>query len=416
MKTAAILQQNTESKEEKTLFEFYRSNYGVELCDAFEVTNPKTVCFADKLPSRGGKFVETPVTMLEKQYGFCWTEANKVPKGVRFFYDRIRQNQSLETLTQDDATSILFKCSAANLGLVNMGPSSGCGVCAIRGFKIGDTAILYTGELLPSNEITKENSFYRIQTAERMFLTETELDLLTDAEVYKQMDKKMGITDAERYGNISRFLQHLPTQEELSEMKIPQELQAEIAIANLNPCRIKYRGSWGTSLKVVREIKPGDLVGYSYGYDYWCNLQKPLILFNKKGEPFIRMLITRSEKNHVIKFDLLPLAQRCIAAKKFDAGQYSTALMYYRGMLPKMRLDNAEAATCYYNIGSCFKKLEKWSEAAENYKKAWDIRQKISSLTPDIVARAKSAYDGCVVQLKKIENESKSSNPNFKPQ
>lgn len=89
--------------------------------------------------------------------------------------------------------------------------------------------------------------------------------------------------NAKEYGNITRFFQDLPAEEELT--SIPAKFLPAIATENLNALGAIYRGVPLLYFVTTRDIEPGEQIGFSYRGNYWIKgrVGKRKI-FNKKCE------------------------------------------------------------------------------------------------------------------------------------
>lgn len=83
-----------------------------------------------------------------------------------------------------------------------------------------------------------------------------------------------GFIDAKHYGNISRFIQDLPTQEELKELyKLPAKKKVRTATANIKGVLTYYQNVPLIYLIATRKIQPGEQLGFSYGKGYWTRAE-----------------------------------------------------------------------------------------------------------------------------------------------
>lgn len=90
--------------------------------------------------------------------------------------------------------------------------------------------------------------------------------------------------DSKKIGNIFRFVQDLPKNEELDNSEVPLPLLKHIVTEN-----IKVLGGWYQNYPVcafvaLKDILPGEQLGFSYGSSYWQAYKKKRCVFNQAGE------------------------------------------------------------------------------------------------------------------------------------
>jgi len=113
--------------------------------------------------------------------------------------------------------------------------------------------------------------------------------------------KLKGFSAKER-GNMGRFFSHLPTRFQLLQYEFDSSVNVnEVATANL------YVGDLGNKnnypvLCANADIKPGEVMGFSYGYDYWsaCNVEPKL--FTMSGEIIDEKLYSRKNAKTVSNY------------------------------------------------------------------------------------------------------------------
>ena len=83
-----------------------------------------------------------------------------------------------------------------------------------------------------------------------------------------------GFVDAKHVGNISRFIQDLPTQEELKDLyQLPAKKLSCIATANIKGVLTYYKNFPVIYLIATRKIQPSEQLGFSYGKGYWARAE-----------------------------------------------------------------------------------------------------------------------------------------------
>lgn len=93
------------------------------------------------------------------------------------------------------------------------------------------------------------------------------------------------VIDATKTGNITRFMQHLPTEEMLEDIVIaPQSktILSDIATANIKKMVVPIgNGNFSEQYVTTQAIQPGQLIGCCY--DMHCWLTEPPLLLKKNG-------------------------------------------------------------------------------------------------------------------------------------
>ncbi len=107
------------------------------------------------------------------------------------------------------------------------------------------------------------------------------------------------LVDSSKYGNMSRFLPHLPKEEELKDLNLSNI--DEIATTNLNCKQVKIGCKLLPAFIATRDLKPNELMGISYGPEYWQALDKSFWLFKKTGEKLAEVKYNENGKLVLIR-------------------------------------------------------------------------------------------------------------------
>lgn len=135
-----------------------------------------------------------------------------------------------------------------------------CGCCATQNIEANIVVGFYAGELISktvkSDYVLKSYTNYEI--------------------------------DSQEFGNITRFIQHLPEKIDLSLSKLSfyKDLFSEENILLAN-CRGANAICNNLAIMVIissRKIEKDEMIGYSYGNEYWQKLNISPFIFNKEGE------------------------------------------------------------------------------------------------------------------------------------
>lgn len=104
----------------------------------------------------------------------------------------------------------------------------------------------------------------------------------------------IGTVNAEKYGNIARFYQHLPQTANqststnditLDDYQFSGINKHDVAAANLEEVLISYQGYPVAFFRTSRDVKKDEQLGWDYGRKYWPALDIVPCLFDKKGTP-----------------------------------------------------------------------------------------------------------------------------------
>lgn len=186
--------------------------------------------------------------------------------------------QKYEVLTKHEFISIIFSSLlyANKMALCKINDSVGFGVFATDEIPKNTYVGIYTGQL--SYVTVKKNNE---STSNYIFF------------VRPSDEKQHGVNiDAEHYGNITRFFNHLPLAKEevgpdhvLSdhEFKQPSRIN-DVATANVAQGMFMYNGLPINTFRTTRNIHKHEQIGFSYGFQYWASIDKAPGLFFKNGQ------------------------------------------------------------------------------------------------------------------------------------
>lgn len=281
---------------------------------SFPSKKPDTIYFSDDLPSLCKENIsKRPITELESELFFSWRETPDV----------FRQTDN-SVLTVSDTDLIIEKHLSfpdkllSKLCLHKMSNAAGMSVFAKDTMSAGEFLCLYAGELRNPPSQDDHSYPYGCNHFNRLFLTAAEekkyyrnLYKHSMYSNYKYRKNATGLVDASKSGNISRFMQHLPTDTELKIMDINEKLIPQIATENIEFEDVSYMDQDVMLLRTTRIIMSGEQVGFSYGLDYWLNSRLPFFLFNKKGEPYIKITlrVSYNQRIEIVK-EYLPVARK----------------------------------------------------------------------------------------------------------
>ncbi|MBV8802203.1 MAG: hypothetical protein JO131_04435 [Gammaproteobacteria bacterium] len=152
------------------------------------------------------------------------------------------------------------------MALINMG-DLGFGVVAKDEFKKDDAIIgFYAGEVIGDGYRSREARTYAFKA---------------------YIGKQYVSLDAKAYGNLTRFMPHLPKKEELKSQHFPGINIENVATANLKIVYARINTCSFPAFQALEPIEPKQIMGFSYGSGYW--MYKPFWLLDKNGSKIIEV-------------------------------------------------------------------------------------------------------------------------------
>jgi hypothetical protein len=218
---------------------------------------PNNIAVADK-SNNLTKSTRKALTDVAKIYGFEYVEP-----GLRF--------ATPEELSTFHDLPVLPDLE--NLVLCPMG-DAGMGVFAKADIKKRSILCTYAGEYSP-------NAFSHFGSIEE-FRDKIEYTFLIELD-----DKFYGLANARKKGDVGRFFQHLPTQEELdANYTFTNHVDRNrVATANVGFALGVYNKKLVLCLYALEDIAAGSVLGYSYDQLYWTSHPKNPLLFTHNGTP-----------------------------------------------------------------------------------------------------------------------------------
>jgi|GEM_PF-3261824 len=262
-----------------------------EVTPYFATAKPTQILYT---PSVGSKIQKIEVATLEKELGFTWTESMMGPKHLikdnqndfekmeiisklnadacgisELEHNKVKQGFNLYVSEEKKIAESLKNSPPLILYKINEIDSHG--VITPKFIKQGTVVGIYVGEYSSFDSITKKAK-YNFMLEARMF-TNANSTSITDN----------GAVDASRYRNFMAFINHCP--ENLDDYEFLSPVNSDnIATANLQPARSFYQGVEIIIFEAKRDILPGEVLGISYGKNYWQVLEEKPLLFATNGE------------------------------------------------------------------------------------------------------------------------------------
>ncbi len=276
---------NCHKHSSKPLFTEY-TELGATLVDAFPAPFcTKLIHLAEKpLPLITRNDLKpprlVPIHEIEEECKFQWTESVKVPEGVKKnYYDTLQKTQY-----EIDEKSLFTDINSLTLCKMD---KLGYGVFANKKILKTKNFMTYTGE----KKLQGCSGFYVMNDWNRLHAS-----LKIDESDHASL---MGSIDGEKYGNFSRFFQHLFHEPNLKKLDgglswiwkyilFPNCATANMChtITNkeINHCEVRI-------LELIRDVNENEQLGLSYGIEYFIASKINPVIFNKKGEIYITLQI-----------------------------------------------------------------------------------------------------------------------------
>lgn len=241
-----------------------------ELVAAFHFQNPTHVAYSDQLISSGGVIHEIPAADFAAQHQFEWTEGVLVERSLR---DKVWADRRFSKASNAAVEERLHKPLEA-LVVCDMG-EVGKGVFLRRDAKplpAGTIIGIYAGSLEKYSDTTNREYL--------MSASEIEHRQSLVSEIIKNPS-----LNALHHGNIIRFIQDLPNIEnDLEGDKTVSTLALDnVVTENLGRMSCTHKGFPINYVITLREIQPGEQLGFPYEADYWQRKNFDRALFDIDG-------------------------------------------------------------------------------------------------------------------------------------
>ncbi len=144
----------------------------------------------------------------------------------------------------------------------------GHGVCATRDIKKDEDVSVYCSEY--GHEKSKQLAGYS----------------------FEKLDNPLNLfIDARAYGNLTRFINHAPNEDEFDINSLPEDAHDILLTANLKPEIFNYCGISFVIFRALRDIKAGETLFFDYSGKYWEDFHPTLFtkkhtFIDIKGKPF----------------------------------------------------------------------------------------------------------------------------------
>jgi hypothetical protein len=145
---------------------------------------------------------------------------------------------------------------------------------------------LYASEDIPKDTVIGfiSGELKKFKAAEINFDINNPRPLIKSGSVSYDNDGNIKIIDSSIKSNHIHYVQHLPSEKMLSELKIPPEKREAIYVSNLTEYMFTYDGYNFTYFYASRYIKKGEIIGCAYQN---VDQEKPMTnfcFFGKRGE------------------------------------------------------------------------------------------------------------------------------------
>ena len=236
------------------------------LIPAFYTAPRKTVCYAESLEAfHKNEYKDIPTEKFGEEHGFTWTEDFLISEAC---YRETWEASNNKDMRAHPLVEERLHQPLSNLVIVKINDEVNHGIFFANDAKecipAGTVLGIYAGE------VSAESQRFRYYV--------WELSSQQNASATINQKFKKPVVDAGDYGNITRFMQDLPN----AEHPIKDDT-LDIARANVTCTPMIYYGMPIICLLAARDIKPGEQLGYEYGYDYWRTSGIQRCVFNKAG-------------------------------------------------------------------------------------------------------------------------------------
>lgn len=226
---------------------------------------PKTLRYCSSLLTDPGAIVsEQNLDEFCAQYGFTFSSTPNLSSErlVKFFCNKWNKPHCV---SNPQIASCLTQENTNNFIICKMSQGIGAGIFLAQDAKVipmGSIVMLYAGalEVLPRNQNISSDYAMNFSLLLKMNIC----DILDE----DSLEVRVHI-DAEKIGNLSRFIQHAPLDVELKYMRDSNGIKAKITTANLIQGVDWHLGFPVIYLLAARDICPGEQLLLSYGKDYW---------------------------------------------------------------------------------------------------------------------------------------------------
>lgn len=304
--------------------------------------------------------------------------------GENFNYTDIGDSLRLEDGSILELAPIHLPPPDITLEVKKISDEAGYGVFAGELIPAGTIVTSYAGCYLKHNQKPKAKGCYSAGDVKK-------IDNYHKLNKPQNSMQQYDLVDAYDYGNIARFIQHLPTKENLKKFDttLPAEYDIKkIATQNLNviyqPIN-EYHPQYQIRLLVAtRAIKQGEILGYSYSSYYWQQIYANPLLFTKYGETI------KSNLNKNIEFDVILENGTEKASFTLD---YIKDLLYKK-MITYVFIDKQEKSEKNKSVLSLEDILHKLAETRHVFSKKLQINSEaipISKVLQDIKTKTASA-------------------------
>jgi hypothetical protein len=224
-----------------------------------ELAPPDLIQITDGLPIQNKAVFRMPAKDFATRHRFTWDENiyadhDVVVKEFALFFEPIKYR---------------IAGAYSKLILANMSSKLGYGVFAYSDISAGTYLGCYSGIIRNINSANLSMSQYVFSL---------------------NMRNKSYVVDAQPCGNITRFLQDLPDEGDLTEYYFDNaDTRKNVALANVAQAREIINLDQNYTLELIklvakRDIKKNEILGFSYGNEYWHHNYVQRLFFNKHGE------------------------------------------------------------------------------------------------------------------------------------
>ena len=270
-----------------------------KLCAAFYAKNPEIIKYCKGIPASGLPVEEIPLEQFCEDNQFTWTNALVLDLQAReqIWVDR-KYPKTAITAIEDRLHNPLSDLVICDMGPVGKGLFLSLDADPLP---TGTVICIYAGELCSA--LTNTDNVYTMSACEN----EHESSVAKEKIAFPCVCGR-------NFGNFARFCQDLPNPEnDLANVKCLDLNKSNIATENCCVMAAVHKGFPISYVATVREISPGEQLGWPYEKNYWRRKNIKRVVFDKEGN-----IIGRYIDQEQIEFDESFVATKDKQAPRVD--------------------------------------------------------------------------------------------------
>lgn len=268
-------------------------------------TTPKFIQVADKPLNLGGKIKLLPVEDFQKRLGCTYNESINIDVKTRIgpFSENIKSDVSSSQLKKQ--VEKILKLSNDCLVICKMG-NFGHGVFTSKNIPKNTVVAIYAGTLIMDNKVTNKDDHLCGYYGTRMsFSTQNHRGI---ASFMQNLPEEPRLADAKTFSNVLKMFGQDVSEEQLklnfdfySTDFDSSKTRSLVATENIGREYLNFNGIPVIAMVTTRDVKPGEQLGFNYGYQYWLSRNVTPEFFDKDGSALLNSVYKRTFGH--LKFD-----------------------------------------------------------------------------------------------------------------